>query len=306
VDALPALVSPRTGRVHTSYNQIGAATGRLSSIDPNLQNIPVRTEEGREIRRGFVAAPGHRFVAADYSQNELRVLAYVTKDPALVETFVEERDIHAATASRLFGVAQDAVDKNQRRIAKTVIFGIIYGISSFGLSQRLGLDRSTSQELINGVFASFPGIKAYIDEVQRTVRETGYVSTIFGRRRHFAGLAGGDRGPQAQAALREAINAPIQGTAADLMKIAMVNVHRALKERKLATRLLLQVHDELILEAPEAEVDEVTHMVCAVMEGAYELKIPHAGSEVIIPLGVEVEAGPNWEELRPVQIERGR
>jgi DNA polymerase-1 len=242
-----------------------------------------------------VSAPGHQFVAADYSQIELRVLAHVTRDPALVETFVEGRDIHAATASRLFDVSQDAVDKNQRRIAKTVIFGIIYGISSFGLSQRLGLDRATSQELINGVFASFPGIKAYIDEVQRTVRETGYVSTLFGRRRHFAGLAAGDKGPHAQAALREAINAPIQGTAADLMKIAMINMHRALQERQLATRLLLQVHDELILEAPEAEVDTAAQLACEVMEGAYELTVP---------LGVEVEVGPNWEELKPVHIAR--
>jgi DNA polymerase-1 len=296
VDALPALVSPQTGRVHTSFNQLGAATGRLSSVDPNLMNIPVRTEEGREIRRGFVAAEGCKFIAADYSQIELRVLAHVTKDPALVEIFLNDRDIHAATASRLFGVPVDQVDKNQRRMAKMTTFGIIYGISSFGLSQRLGVDRATSQELINGVFASFPGIKAYIDEVQRTVRETGYVSTLFGRRRHFAGLAAGDRGPHAQAALREAINAPIQGTAADLMKIAMINLHHALKERGLAARLLLQVHDELILEAPEAEVDEAAHLVCQVMEGAYEL---------VVPLGVEVEAGPNWEELRPVQITRG-
>jgi DNA polymerase-1 len=266
-----------------------------NSVDPNLQNIPVRTEEGREIRRGFVAAPGHQFVAADYSQIELRVLAHVTRDPALLETFNEGRDIHAATAARLFGVAQDAVDKNQRRIAKTVVFGVIYGISSFGLSQRLGMDRATSQELINGLFASFPGIKAYIDEVQRTVRETGYVSTLFGRRRHFAGLAAGDKGPQAQAALREAINAPIQGTAADLMKIAMVNTKRALDASGLRAKLLLQVHDELILEAPDAEVPEVARLVCEVMEHAYQLAVP---------LSVDVESGPNWDEMQPIQIDR--
>jgi DNA polymerase-1 len=268
-----------------------------NSVDPNLQNIPVRTEEGREIRRGFVAAPGHQFVAADYSQIELRVLAHVTKDPALVETFREGRDIHATTASRLFGVAPEQVDKNQRRIAKTIVFGIVYGISSFGLSQRLGLDRATSQELINGVFASFPGIKAYIDEVQRTVRETGYVSTLFGRRRHFAGLAAGDKGPQAQAALREAINAPIQGTAADLMKIAMINTQRALEASSLRAKLLLQVHDELILEAPDDEVAAVARLVCDVMEHVYTLDVP---------LGVEVESGPNWDELRPVRVERDR
>jgi DNA polymerase-1 len=295
VDSLPAMVNPKTGRLHTSYSQLGAATGRLSSIDPNLMNIPVRTEEGREIRRGFVAAPGHCFVAADYSQIELRVLAHVTRDPVLVDTFREGRDIHAATASRLFGVPEDQVDKNQRRIAKMTTFGIIYGISSFGLSQRLGLDRATSQELINGVFASFPGIKAYIDEVQRTVRETGYVSTLFGRRRYFAGLAAGDKGPQAQAALREAINAPIQGTAADLMKIAMVNTKRALDAAGLRARMLLQVHDELILEAPDEEVDATARLVCDVMEHVYELAVP---------LGVDVEGGPNWDDLKPIALDK--
>ena len=290
VDALPALVSPKTGRVHTSYNQVGSATGRLASLDPNLQNIPVRTEEGREIRRGFVAAPGCRLVAVDYSQIELRVLAHYTRDPALIATFQEGRDVHAATASRLFGVEQHEVDKNQRRIAKTVIFGIVYGISSFGLSQRLGLSRAESQGLIDGVFQNFPGIKAYIDETLRFAREHGYVSTLFGRRRPFPELASGDRGPRAQAAMREAINAPIQGTAADIMKIAMVGVHRALAESGLAAKLLLQVHDELILEAPEAEVEAVKKLVCAVMEGAYPA--------LAVPLGVEAETGPNWEEMR--------
>lgn len=295
VDALPALVNPRTGRVHTSYNQVGAATGRLSSDSPNLQNIPVRTEEGREIRRGFVAAPGHCFIAADYSQIELRVLAHITRDPALVETFQAGRDIHAATAASLFGVPPEAVDKNQRRVAKTVVFGIIYGISAFGLAQRLGLERAAAQALIDGVFASFPGIRTYIDEVLRTARETGYVSTLFGRRRHFPELMGGDKGPRAQAAMREAINAPIQGTAADLMKIAMINVHRRLQAEGLATRLLLQVHDELILEAPEHERDTAAHLVAEVMEGVYPLAVP---------LGVEVEVGPNWDELRPLPITR--
>ncbi|NTU85064.1 MAG: DNA polymerase I, partial [Chloroflexales bacterium] len=289
VDALPALVSPKTGRVHTSYNQVGSATGRLSSDSPNLQNIPVRTQEGREIRRGFVAAPGHKFVAADYSQIELRVLAHYTRDPALVATFQEGRDIHAATAARLFGVAEAQVDKSQRRISKTVTFGIIYGISAFGLAQRLGLDRTTAQGLINGVFQSFPGIKAYIDTTLQQAREQGYVSTLFGRRRPFPELMGGDRGPRAQAAMREAINAPIQGTAADIMKIAMVGVHRALRERGLATRVLLQVHDELILEAPDAEVAAATALVREVMEGAYP--------GLAVPLGVDVETGPNWEEM---------
>ncbi|MFQ3660767.1 MAG: DNA polymerase I [Chloroflexaceae bacterium] len=295
VDALPTLVNPRTGRIHTSYNQIGAATGRLSSDSPNLQNIPVRTEEGREIRRGFVAAPGHQFIAADYSQIELRVLAHITGDPALVETFRAGRDIHAATAARLFGVPQDQVDKNQRRIAKTVVFGIIYGISAFGLAQRLGLERADAQALIDGVFASFPGIRTYIDTTLDHARRTGYVSTLFGRRRHFPELMREARGPRAQAAMREAINAPIQGTAADLMKIAMINVHRRLQERGLATRLLLQVHDELILEAPEVEVETAARLVAEVMEHVYEL---------IVPLAVDVEAGPNWDELQPLAVVR--
>ena len=289
VDALPALVSPQTGRVHTSYNQVGAATGRLSSDSPNLQNIPVRTEEGREIRRAFVAAPGHQFIAADYSQIELRVLAHYTRDPALIATFNEGRDIHAATAARLFGIAQDQVDKQQRRIAKTVIFGIVYGISAFGLAQRLGFDRTTAQGLIDSVFQSFPGLKGYIDTTVQFARTHGYVHTLGGRRRPFPELRYEDRSPRAQAAIREAINTPIQGTAADIMKIAMVNLYRALQERHMATRILLQVHDELILEAPDAEVAAATALVRAVMAGAYPA--------LAVTLGVEVETGLNWEEM---------
>lgn len=292
VDALPTLVNPRTGRIHTSFNQIGAATGRLSSDSPNLQNIPVRTEEGREIRRAFIAAPGHQFIAVDYSQIELRVLAHITRDPALVETFRAGLDIHAATAARLFGVPQDQVDKNQRRVAKTVVFGIIYGISAFGLAQRLGIDRSAAQALIDGVFASFPGIRTYIDTTLAHARQAGYVSTLFGRRRFFPELMSGNRGAREQAAMREAINAPIQGTAADLMKIAMINVHRRLREQGMATRLLLQVHDELILEAPLHEVTAASQLVAEVMEQVYPLEVP---------LAVEVESGPNWGELQPMR-----
>ena len=288
IEALPALIDARSGRVHTIYNQVGAATGRLSSDSPNLQNIPVRTEEGREIRRAFIAAPGHRFIAADYSQIELRILAHYTQDPALLATFREGRDIHAATAALLFGVPQDEVDKNQRRIAKMTTFGIIYGISAFGLAQRLGLDRATAQQLIEGIFTSFPGIKAYIDTTIAQARRDGYVSTLFGRRRHFPELKGGDEGPRAQAAMREAINAPIQGSAADVMKIAMVHLYRSLAEHGLATRMLLQVHDELILEAPEQELVTATRLVREAMEGAYKLSVP---------LTVDVETGYNWDEM---------
>ncbi|NTV63875.1 MAG: DNA polymerase I, partial [Oscillochloris sp.] len=296
VDALPGLVNLQTGRVHTSYNQVGAATGRLSSLDPNLQNIPVRTQEGREIRRGFVAAPGHTFVAADYSQIELRVLAYITKDPNLVRAFQEGQDIHAATAAQLFGVPIEEVDKNQRRIAKTTIFGIVYGISAFGLAQRTELSRTEAQAMIDGIFARFPGIRDYITRTLEQGQATGYVSTLFGRRRNIPDLQ--TKGPRRAAAEREAINAPIQGTAADIMKIAMVHMARALAERGLRTRLLLQVHDELILEAPDDEVAQVTQLVREVMEQAYTLTWVDAdGNTQQVPLSVDVETGPNWEEM---------
>ncbi|WP_028459060.1 DNA polymerase I [Chloroflexus sp. Y-396-1] len=289
IDALPELVNPRTGRIHTSYNQLGAATGRLSSNNPNLQNIPVRTEEGREIRRAFVAAPGHRFIAADYSQIELRVLAHMSGDENLIAAFEQGLDIHAATASRLFGVEPTAVDKNQRRVAKTVVFGVIYGISPFGLAQRLGIERDLARQLIDNLFTQFPGIRRYIDQTLDFGRQHGYVQTLFGRRRVVEDLRAS--GARRAAAEREAINAPIQGTAADLMKMAMVNVHWALRERGLRTRLLLQVHDELIAEAPESEVTTAAQLLREVMSGVYELKVP---------LSVNLETGPNWEEMSPV------
>jgi DNA polymerase-1 len=287
VDALPALVNPYTGRVHTSYNQIGAATGRLSSNDPNLQNIPTRTDEGREIRRGFVAQPGHVFIAADYSQIELRVLAHITQDPNLVQAFDEDQDIHAATASQLFGVPIDQVSKNQRRIAKMTVFGVIYGISAFGLAARTGLSRGEAQQLIDELFARFPGLRDYIDKTLVDGREQGYVHSLFGRRRSMPDLL--SSGPRRQAAEREAINAPIQSTAADIMKIAMLRVDEALNKSKLATRMLLQVHDELIFEAPIEEQDQVIELVRTAMEGAYP--------ELRVRLKVDVDVGPNWEEM---------
>ncbi|PDW04925.1 DNA polymerase I [Candidatus Viridilinea mediisalina] len=286
VDALPNLVNRRSGRVHTSYNQVGAATGRLSSNDPNLQNIPVRSEEGRAIRRAFVAPAGQHFIAADYSQIELRILAHYTQDPALMTTFTSGRDIHAATAAHLFGVHADQVDKQQRRMAKTVIFGIIYGMSAFGLAQRLDIDRSMAQALIDGVFHSFPGIKGYVDQTLARARREGFVTTLFGRQRQFPELQGNAKGPRVQAAMREAINAPIQGTAADIMKIAMIRLQHRLAEEKLKTRLLLQIHDELILEAPTAELEVATQLVRDAMEGAYQLDVP---------LTVEVEVGSNLD-----------
>ncbi|HWQ15833.1 MAG TPA: DNA polymerase I [Roseiflexaceae bacterium] len=288
VDELPALVGS-DGRVHTDYSQIGSATGRLASLHPNLMNIPTRTEEGREVRRGFIAEPGHTLIAADYSQIELRVLAHITQDENLVRTFVEDRDIHAATASQLFAVPEDQVSKNQRRVAKLVIFGIIYGISAFGLAPRIGTSREEAKRLIDDLFARFPGIRSYIDQTLEAGRRDGYVQSLFGRRRMMPDLR--ISGPRRQAAEREAINAPIQATAADIMKIAMIEVDAELRRRGLCTRMLLQVHDELILEAPDEEVAEVVALVRERMEGAFQLRVP---------LKVEAEAGPNWEELRPI------
>jgi DNA polymerase-1 len=289
VDALPDLVNPRTGRIHTSFNQLGAATGRLSSANPNLQNIPVRTEEGSEIRRAFVAPEGHIFLAADYSQIELRILAHITQDSNLVQTFLEGRDIHAAAAAQLFGIEPQQVDKQQRRIAKTVVFGVIYGISSFGLAQRTDLSRQEAQALIDALFARFPGIRSYIDETLEQGRRQGYVASLFGRRRAMPGL--NTKGPARQAAEREAINAPIQSTAADIMKLAMIEVAQQRAQRGLRSRLLLQVHDELIFEVPHEEVDIMQHMVRELMEGIYTLRVP---------LSVNIAQGSNWEEMEEV------
>jgi DNA polymerase I len=294
VDSLPDLINPQTGRVHTTYNQVGAATGRLSSNNPNLQNIPVRTEEGREIRRGFIAEQGCTFVAADYSQIELRVLAHITRDPTLVDVFNNDQDIHAATASALFGVPLNKVDKNQRRVAKTVTFGIIYGISSFGLAPRIGTSRSEAQQLIDALFERYPGLRAYIDNTLDVARREGFVQSLFGRRRYFPELRGGGGAPgRKQAAEREAINAPIQATSADIMKLAMINVAHELRQSGLRTKMLLQVHDELILEAPDDEVQAAAKLVCNTMEAAYTLHVP---------LRVDVEAGRNWEEMKDVEV----
>jgi DNA polymerase-1 len=287
VDALPDLVNPQTGRIHTSFNQLGTATGRLSSTNPNLQNIPVRTEEGNAIRRAFVADEGCTFVAADYSQIELRVLAHISEDANLVQAFLEGQDIHAAAAAQLFGVAPGEVDKNQRRIAKTVVFGVIYGISSFGLAQRTDLQRAEAQALIDALFARFPGIRTYIDTTLEQGRRQGYVASLFGRRRTMPDLRS-EQHTRRQAAEREAINAPIQATAADIMKLAMLRVADQLRQRGMRTRMLLQVHDELIFEAPRDEVPAVQQMVREMMESAYTLRVP---------LQVNIAVGDNWEAM---------
>jgi len=293
IDALPQLVNRTTGRVHTSYNQTGAITGRLSSSSPNLQNIPIRTEEGRRIRRAFIAAPGYILVAADYSQVELRILAHIAKDEGLLAAFRRGEDIHASTASTIFGVPLHEVTPNQRRVAKSINFGLSYGMSSFGLAQRTGLSQSEADQFVKTYFASYPGVKIYMDRIRRQATKQGYVETILGRRRYFPELHSSGHLHEAarQSAEREAINMPIQGSAADIMKIAMIRLHRALAERKLGSRLILQVHDELVLEVPQAEKDTVIPIVREAMEGAFELAAP---------LKVDLKVGPNWEEMEAV------
>jgi DNA polymerase-1 len=287
VDALPAMLNPHTGRVHTNYNQIGISTGRLSSSEPNLQNIPIRTEQGREIRRAFVAEPGWRLISADYSQVELRILAHIAQDLGLLAAFANDEDIHAATAAAVLNVPIEQVDKYQRRIAKTVNFGLIYGQTAFGLAQSTGMSRDEARAFIDTYFEKYPGIKRYIDETKRLAVTQGYLTTLLDRRRDFSGLAK-LTGAQRAAVEREAINMPIQGSAADIMKIAMIRLHRALPEHGLTARILLQVHDELVLEAPEAEVEAVAHLTRQVMSQAYQLDAP---------LKVEVEVGDNWLEM---------
>lgn len=293
VDALPQMVNPATGRLHTSFNQAGAETGRVSSNNPNLQNIPVRSELGREIRRAFVAAPGSKLLAVDYSQVELRILAHISQDETMLAAFRAGEDIHRATAARIYGVPPEAVTEEQRSIAKMVNFATSYGVSAFGLSSRTDLSRGDAQAFLDVYFETYPGIHRYIDQTIATARRQGYVETLLGRRRYFPILADGGRGGRNEqmAAERAAINHPIQGSAADIIKIAMVRLHSALRERGLASRMLLQVHDELVLEVPDGELAEVVPLVRSTMEGAYQLDAA---------LKVDAEVGPNWYEMEKV------
>jgi DNA polymerase-1 len=292
VDALPALVNAETGRVHTSFNQTGTSTGRISSSDPNLQNIPIRTEIGRQIRRAFVAPPDWVLISADYSQVELRVLAHVAGEEALIESFRADQDIHAATASRLFNTPIDQVDRSQRGLAKTINFATIYGVSEFGLSSRTEMSRAEARQFLDQYFETYPRIREYISSTIRKATDEGYVETLLGRKRYFPELAN-RRLPynQRQAVERAAINAPIQGTAADIMKLAMIQLHERLQNDGHQARVLLQVHDELVLELPMKELETVAGLVREVMESAYEL---------VVPLKVDVEAGPNWYDMDPV------
>lgn len=292
VDALPALINPQTGRVHTSFNQTGTITGRLSSSDPNLQNIPVRTEEGRRVRRAFIAPDGHALLAVDYSQVELRILAHYSQDEALLQAFHEGRDIHRATAAAVFHVAPEDVSYEQRSFAKSVNFGLMYGMGAFRLARDSDLTLAEAEAFIAEYFAQFPGVRRYLDEAIARAKQQGYVETLLGRRRYFPELdesSGRQAGFQdRQRAEREAINMPVQGTAADIIKIAMINLSRALREGGYAARVILQVHDELVLEVPEDELDTVAPLVVEVMEAAFELDAP---------LVADARVGQNWLEM---------
>jgi len=286
VDALPLLVNERTGRVHTDFNQTVVSTGRLASNSPNLQNIPVRTEIGRAIRQAFVAAPGHWLLAADYSQVELRILAHIAHDPELLAAFRRGEDIHASTAATILNVPLDQVTSSQRRIAKAINFGLAYGMGAYGLAQRTGLSQDEANHFVETYFRRYAGVKRYIEETKAQARREGYVTTLLGRRRNLPEIRSQDR-QQIAAAEREAINMPIQGSAADIIKVAMIRLHRRLREQGLKSRMLLQVHDELILEVPEAELETVKPLVVQEMEQAYPLDAP---------LKVDVKVGRNWGE----------
>ncbi len=284
-DALPTSIWPPTARVHTTYNQVVTSTGRLNSQNPNLQNIPIRTDRGQEIRKAFVPRnEEHALLSADYSQIELRIVAAISKEPALLEAFRSGMDIHTATAARVFGVAADGVTAEMRRRAKMVNFGIIYGISAFGLSQRLAIPRKDAADIINQYFAQFPGIRRYMDETIAFAREKGYVETVTGRRRYIRDIRSANNTVR-NAAERNAINAPIQGTAADMIKLAMIAIHRELLSRKLKTRMLLQVHDELVFDLHTTEEKEVRAVVKEKMQTAIPLDVP---------IEVEIGVGPNW------------
>jgi DNA polymerase-1 len=291
VDALPEQINPRDGRVHTSYNQTGSVTGRLASQDPNLQNIPTRTDLGRQVRQGFVAGPGNVLLSVDYSQIELRIVAHMAGDEAMLAAFRAGQDIHATTAAAIYSVPLDQVTREQRRHAKAINFGLIYGMSAFGLSRSTDLTLGEAENFVKAYFERFPGVKSYLDGMRRQAATQGYVETLLGRRRYFPGLK-----DQMNAALRnreerEAINAPIQGTAADIMKLAMLHVSEALQSSKLDAHMLLQVHDELVLECPRSQLRQTANLVQKTMESAYPLQIP---------LLTEAKAGDRWGNLQPL------
>ena len=285
-DKLPRMINPATGRVHTQFSQAVAVTGRLSSSEPNLQNIPIRTPEGRRIREAFIAPPGHCLVSADYSQIELRIMAHLSGDEGLLRAFGEGLDVHRATAAEIFAITPDAVSAEQRRYAKVINFGLIYGMSAFGLAANLGIEREAARLYIERYFARYPGVRRYMDDTRVQAREHGYVETVFGRRLWLPEISS-PSSPRRQAAERAAINAPMQGTAADLIKLAMIQVHDWIEREAAPARLVLQVHDELVLEVPLAALEPVRERLRALMTGVAQLKVP---------LEVEVGAGPNWDQ----------
>jgi len=288
VEALPEQINPRTGRVHTSFSQTGAVTGRLASSNPNLQNIPTRTELGRKVRHAFVAAPGNLLLSVDYSQIELRIVAHMSKDKAMLTAFQQGHDIHAATAAAIYHIPLEQVTRDQRRNAKSINFGLIYGMSAFGLTRSTDLTLAESENFLKAYFQQFPGVKAFLDGLRRQAAQQGYVETLLGRRRYFPDLANLRNQSLRNREEREAINAPVQGTAADIMKLAMIRVHDELHRSGLKGRVLLQVHDELLLELPENELDATRRLVCQAMENAFPLSVR---------LETEARAGKNWGDM---------
>lgn len=286
VDALPQLINPTTGRIHTSFNQTVTATGRLSSSDPNLQNIPIRTPEGRRIREAFIPEDGHLILSADYSQIELRILAHLSSDPSLTATFQRDEDVHTATAAEIFHVQAEQVNPEMRRLAKVINFGIIYGMSAFGLSKEMAVPPGVAQAYIDNYFQKYHGVRDYIDKSLELARERGYVTTLMNRRRYLPDIGSSNRSVR-QFAERIAINAPIQGTAADLIKAAMINIHRRMIQEERRAKLILQIHDELVLETPEEEMPAIKALVKEEMEGVMKLSIP---------LKVDIGLGKNWAE----------
>jgi DNA polymerase-1 len=288
VDALPAAINPATGRVHTSFNQTGSVTGRLASSNPNLQNIPIRSELGRRVRKGFIADEGNVLLAIDYSQIELRIVAHMAQDKTMLAAFNSGQDIHATTAAGIYNVALDDVSKDMRRHAKAVNFGLIYGMSAFGLTRSTDLTLAESEDFVAAYFEKFPGVKRYLDNIRKVATEQGYVETLLGRRRYFPALQNLANQQVRNREEREAINAPIQGTAADIMKISMLHVAKALQDAKLGAKMLLQVHDEVVIECPESELEITIEVVTKAMEEAYSLDIP---------LSTEARSGLTWGDL---------
>jgi DNA polymerase I len=291
VDALPLQVNPHTGRIHTSYNQTGSVTGRIASSEPNLQNIPIRTELGREVRKAFVADAGWILLSVDYSQVELRIAAHMAKDEGMIAAFNAGQDIHKATAAAVYNVPIEQVTNEQRRHAKAINFGLLYGMSSFGLTRSTDLTLAEAENFISTYFQRFPGIRGYLETVKKQAHEKGYVETLLNRRRYFPGLKAATNVNVRNREEREAINAPIQGTAADIIKIAMLNVPPAIKKAGLSGLMLLQVHDELVFECPVEELQATARIIAHEMSQAFDL---------IVPLQTDARSGINWGEMKPV------